>query len=120
MVFGAGDVFESNRSGGRRRGRAERPRGSVEGVEQHRPGARYSVRDGACGFARSREQAGELRIENGGGRDAQVARGGFYAPLAHGDQDAGGRPKASGRPVEEGRIEVRNMKPTNGGLDNRY
>ena len=72
-IWGTGQAMFSkvHRGGGRRRGRAELPRGGLEGAEQHRSRARHPVRDGAGGFARPLQPAAELRLEDGHRRHAQ-------------------------------------------------
>src|ERR1035441_6480978 len=62
-------------------------RSGVEGAEQHRPGARHTVRDGPGGFAGPLQPPGELRVEDGHRRYAQVARRGLHTPLAGRDGD---------------------------------
>ncbi len=57
-------------------------RGGVEGAEQHRSGARYPVRAGPGGFARSFQPPAELWLEDGHRRHAQVERGRFRAAVA--------------------------------------
>ena len=90
-IWGTGQAMFSkvHRGGGRRRGRAELQRGGVEGAEQHRPAARHPVRDGAGGFARPCQPPGELRVEDGDRRDAQVARRRLHAAVAGRDRDVG-------------------------------
>ena len=55
------------------------------------PRARYPVRDGPGGFARSRQPPAELRLEDGHRRHAQVAGGRVHAALAGRDPDAATR-----------------------------
>ncbi len=93
---GAGHVQQVHRGGGRGRERAERARSGVEGAEQHRPGARYPVHDGAGGFAGPFQPAAELRLEDGRGRHAQVAGGRIHAAVAGRDPDVGGSEAAGG------------------------
>ena len=83
-------------------------RSGLEGAEQHRPGARHSVRAGPGRFARPREPSGELRVEDGRGCDAQVAGGRIHAPVAWGDPHVGGSSAPRRRALEEGRTEMIN------------
>src|SRR5450755_3544715 len=91
--------------GGRRRGCPERLRGRLESAEQHRPAARHRVCNRPGRFPRSFQPPAELRVEDGRGRDHQMAVRRLHAPLAQRDRNVPRSSQASRRAMEAGGTE---------------
>src|SRR5882762_5671360 len=82
LVTGAGDVYESDCSGGSRRKYPRLPRAGLEDAVRPGSGARCAVFAGAHGYSGSCGADAELRIEDGDRCNTQVAVARSYATVA--------------------------------------